>query len=332
MAKVLVTGGAGYVGSICASQLLNNGHEVAIIDDLSTGHQHSVPAGADFYPINMGDTTEVKELLRKRNFDVVFHFAARALISESMTDPAEFYRVNVIESFNLLESLRAARVNNFVFSSTAATYGNPTTVPIPEDHPKAPVNSYGESKLAFEHILEWYARAYQWTVVAFRYFNACGATATQGELHQPETHIIPLLLQTASGRRDHFDVYGTDWPTPDGSCLRDYVHVLDIADAHLLALRNLNQPGYRAYNIGTGTSYSVLEICRVVEELTGRKLNIRQVARRPGDPAVLCASAERITRDFGWKPAHSDLHSIVRSAWEWEQKQVQVQEQTAVRR
>jgi UDP-glucose 4-epimerase len=205
-----------------------------------------------------------------------------------------------------------------VFSSTAAVYGNPTVVPIPEDHPKNPVNSYGESKLAYEQLLRWYARAYGWSVIAFRYFNACGATADRGELHQPETHIIPLLLQTVSGERSEFTVYGTDYETPDGSCLRDYVHVLDIAEAHYLALKMMRQACFEAYNIGTGTSYSVLQMCRTVEEITGRKPNVRFGDRRPGDPAVLCASAQKIQTQLGWAARHSDLHQIVRSAWEWE--------------
>jgi UDP-glucose 4-epimerase len=220
----------------------------------------------------------------------------------------------------MAECLRAAGIHRFVFSSTAAVYGNPAVIPIPEDHAKSPVNSYGESKLAFEQLLRWYARAYGWSVVAFRYFNACGATESHGELHQPETHIIPLLLQVASGERTEFAVYGTDYETPDGSCLRDYVHVSDIAEAHCLALNAMQQPGFEAFNIGTGTSYSVLEMCRVVEQITGRELNIHRGERRAGDPAVLCANPARIRARLGWVPRCSDLISIVGSAWQWEQR------------
>ncbi len=318
MERILVTGGAGYVGSICAATLISRGHEVTVVDDLSTGHFEAVPVEAKFYEADIGDERQFSRILKERHIDVVFHFAAKALIAESVTDPAIFYRTNMHSAFVMAECLRAAGVHRFVFSSTAAVYGNPTVVPIPEDHPKNPVNSYGESKLAFEQLLRWYARAYGWSAVAFRYFNACGATDTQGELHQPETHIIPLLLQAASGQRSEFVVYGTDYETHDGSCLRDYVHVLDIADAHCLALKLMNEPRFEAYNIGTGVSYSVLQMCRKVEEITGRKPNVRFGDRRPGDPAILCASPQKIQTQLGWKPSHSDLHQIVSSAWKWE--------------
>jgi len=327
MQRVLVTGGAGYVGSICAAHLIDKGHEVTIVDDLSTGHIEAVPDGARFYQFDIGSERELSRLLSERRFDVVFHFAAKALIAESVTDPALFYRTNFHAAYTMAECLRAAGIHRFIFSSTAAVYGNPTIVPIPEDHPKNPVNAYGESKLAFEQLLRWYARGYGWSVVAFRYFNACGATQTLGELHEPETHIIPLLLQAACGRRRDFVVYGTDYDTPDGSCLRDYVHVLDIAKAHCLALQRMHQPGFEAYNIGTGTSHSVLEMCRVVEEVTGRKVNVRVGSRRPGDPAVLCASPEKIRGDLGWTPQSSDLPAIVRSAWEWENKRSSLDKQ-----
>jgi UDP-glucose 4-epimerase len=317
VANILVTGGAGYVGSICATYLLQQGHKVVIVDDLSTGHIEAVPPGATFYQIDISDEPGLSSILKRHSVDIAFHFAAKALIPESVVNPALFYRTNVHSSFTMLEALRAAGVRKFVFSSTAAVYGNPVTVPIDEDHPKNPVNSYGESKLAFENLLRWYVRGYGWSVTAFRYFNACGATATQGELHQPETHIIPLLLQATSGEKQ-FVVYGTDYDTPDGSCLRDYVHVLDIAEAHSLALNVMQEPRFEAYNIGTGVSYSVLEMCRKVEEVTGRKPNVRFGDRRPGDPAILCASPQKIQAQLGWKPRHSDLHQIVSSAWKWE--------------
>jgi UDP-glucose 4-epimerase len=322
MQRVLVTGGAGYVGSICAAHLIEQGHDVTIIDDLSTGHIDSVPEHARFYEMDIGDERALTGLLKSNRVDVVFHFAAKALIAESITDPARFYRTNMQSAFTMTECLRAAGIHRFIFSSTAAVYGSPFNTPISEDHPKNPVNSYGETKLAFEQLLRWYARGYGWSVVAFRYFNACGATDQRGERHEPETHILPLLLQVASGQRREFVVCGTDYETPDGSCLRDYVHVLDIAAAHVSALQLMTVPEFRAYNIGTGISYSVLQVCRMVEEVTGRPVHVSLGERRPGDPAILCASPERIRRDLDWEPRSSDLDSIVKSAWEWELKRV----------
>jgi UDP-glucose 4-epimerase len=316
MARILVTGGAGYVGSVCCGQLLEHGHHVVVIDDLSNGHAAAVPKGATLHKVDIGDGPAVGEILSGNRFDAVFHFAAKALIPESVSNPGFFFDVNVARSITFLEAVRAADIRKFVFSSSAAVYGNPHSTPIEESWPKEPVNSYGETKLMLERVLEWYASAYNWTVVAFRYFNASGATATVGEDHRPETHIIPLLLQTATGEREVFEIYGRDYPTPDGTCLRDYVHVSDIAQAHLLALQ-VNEPGMSAYNIGTGTGYSVRQICAAVREVVGRKLNIRETQRRPGDPAVLCASPRRLIEQLGWSPRHSDLHSIVHSAWEW---------------
>jgi UDP-glucose 4-epimerase len=321
MERILVTGGAGYVGSACCAQLRVRGFRVEVLDDLSTGYAEAVPAGVKLNRFDAGDREALDRLLDTTNFDVVFHFAAKALISESVSNPGVFFDANVASSIAMLEILRKRGVCKFVFSSSAAVYGSPAVVTIPEEHPKEPVNAYGESKLILERILQWYAASYGWSVVAFRYFNASGGAADWGERHSPETHIIPLLLQTASGRRDCFDVYGNDYPTADGTCQRDYVHVRDIAEAHILALQKMSQPGFHAYNIGTGTSYSVREICETVERVTSQKLNIRQAPRRPGDPAVLCASPEKLMRDFGWKPAHSQLEQIIRGAWEWEQTQ-----------
>jgi UDP-glucose 4-epimerase len=321
MNRILVTGGAGYVGSVCSTQLLKRGHSVTIVDDLSTGHREAVPENAEFYHLDIGDRLAMSRLLATSRFDVVFHFAAKALIAESVSNPGSFFEGNLASGIIFLECLREAGIRKFVFSSTAAVYGNPVTVPIRESDPKDPVNAYGESKLALERVLKWYCSAYQWSVCAFRYFNASGSIEGNGERHDPETHILPLLLQTASGRRKVFEIYGDDYDTPDGTCLRDYVHVLDIAEAHLLALNTVDALGFRAFNIGTGKSHSVKEVCAVVEQVTGKRLNIRVGKRRSGDPAVLCASPEAIAKEFGWAASHSDLVNIVHSAWAWEQAQ-----------
>jgi UDP-glucose 4-epimerase len=321
MASVLVTGGAGYIGSTCCRQLLKEGHAVTVVDNLSTGHEEAVPAGVSFHRIDVGDSRSLSAILSSRVVDVVFHFAAKALIPESVTNPGTFFDVNVARSIAMLETLRVHGVQKFVFSSTAAVYGAPTVIPIPEDHAKEPINSYGESKLIFEQILRWYSKAYAWSVVVFRYFNACGGASEWGECHDPETHIIPLLLQTASGRRRDFEIYGNDYPTPDGTCLRDYVHVVDIAQAHLLALKKMDSPGIHAYNIGTGQSHSVKEIWSAAERITRRKINLRFGSRRSGDPAVLCASPRKLMEEFSWQPQNSDLNNIIAGAWEWEQVQ-----------
>ncbi len=320
MANVLVTGGAGYVGSVCSAELLRLGHSVTVVDDLSTGHKEAVPPGAAFFPFDIGDRGALQSLLANASFDAVFHFAAKALVPESVRDPGVFFQHNVASGITMLEVLRAAGIKNFVFSSSAAVYGTPQRVPIEEDDPKKPVNSYGETKLIFEQILQWYAQAYGWSVVAFRYFNAAGATPELGERHNPETHIIPLLLQVASGERASFDICGDDYDTPDGTCLRDYVHVLDIASAHICALKKMNQPGMQAFNIGLGINYSVRQICDAVAALTDRSIPVRVAARRPGDPAVLCAASGRIMSELEWKPVHSSLQEIIQSAWQWKQR------------
>ena len=319
MERILVTGGAGYVGSACCAQLVKRGFSPDILDDFSTGHPDAAPQDLTVHRLDFGDTSALATLLTSRDFDVVFHFAAKALIPESVTNPGAFFSTNVEAGIAMLETLRRYGIRKFVFSSSAAVYGSPHVTPIPEDHDKQPTNAYGESKLVFEQILKWYASAYGWSVVAFRYFNACGGAANWGERHDPETHIIPLLLQTASGRRPYFEIYGTDYPTPDGTCLRDYVHVIDIAAAHVLALQKLQLPGFHVYNIGTGTSYSVREVCDAVAKATRKKLNLRVAPRRMGDPAILCANPQKLMNDLGWIAKHSKLEEIVAGAWEWEQ-------------
>jgi UDP-glucose 4-epimerase len=259
----------------------------------------------------------MESLVQNIRFDVVFHFAAKALVPESVSNPGVFFQENVAAGIIMLEVLRAANIKNFIFSSSAAVYGVPERSPIDEDDPKRPVNSYGETKLIFEQVLRWYAQAYGWSVIAFRYFNAAGATADLGERHDPETHIIPLLLQTAAGEREIFSICGDDYDTPDGTCLRDYVHVMDIARAHIFALTAINQPGIRSFNIGLGHSYSVRQVCNAVEKVLKQRVPVRVIGRRAGDPAVLCASPERIIRELGWRPEHSSLEEIISSAWRW---------------
>lgn len=321
MKRILVTGGAGYVGSVCCRQLLSRGLSVEVVDDLSAGCLEAVPQGAAVHQFDIGDRAALERVLAHKKFDAVFHFAAKALIPESVTNPGSFFDANVASGIAMLETLRRHGISKFVFSSSAAVYGSPRIVPILEEHTKEPVNAYGESKLIFEQILKWYAAAYGWSVVVFRYFNACGGQRCWGERHDPETHIIPLLLRTASGRRAYFEIYGTDYPTPDGSCLRDYVHVLDIAEAHLLALQKMELPGFHAYNIGTGRTHSVKQVCQTVENLTQKSIRLRHVSRRPGDPAVLCASPKKLMQEFDWEPRHSQLDEIIGGAWEWEQAQ-----------
>jgi UDP-glucose 4-epimerase len=300
--------------------LLDRGFHVTIVDDLSTGYLEAVPSGAVFHQLEIGDRVALARVLAADRYDAILHFAAKALISESVSNPGTFFDSNVASGISLLETVREAGIRRFVFSSSAAVYGNPKTTPINEDHPKDPVSAYGETKLSLERALHWYATAYGWTVIAFRYFNACGATATRGEDHRPETHIIPLLLETAAGERDCFEIYGCDYPTPDGTCLRDYVHVADIAQAHILALHIQDSPGLSAYNIGTGTTYSVRQICGTVEEELGHRLVVKNGPRRPGDPAVLIASPQRLIQELGWQPRSSTLREIIRSAWEWKGK------------
>ena len=328
MNPILITGGAGYVGSVCCAQLLSRGFSVELVDDLSAGHPDAVPQPAVVHRLDVGDRDALESLLAYKKFDVVFHFAAKALISQSVINPGPFFDANVASGVVMLETLRRHGIRKFVFSSSAAVYGSPEEVPTPEDHVKEPVNAYGESKLIFEQILKWYAASYGWSVVVFRYFNACGGERLWGERHDPETHIIPLLLQTASGRREYFEIYGTNYPTPDGTCLRDYVHVLDIAEAHILALQKMELPGFHAYNIGTGKSHSVREVCQAVEKVTQKRIGVRHAPRRPGDPAVLCASPRKLVREFAWEPRHSELEEIIMGAWEWEQAQC---EQTLVK-
>jgi UDP-glucose 4-epimerase len=313
--KLLVTGGAGYVGSVCATVLLEQGHDVVVVDDLSTGNADAVPAGAQFVEADMVEVAPT--LLGDGSFDGVLHFAAKSLVGESVAEPEKYWRGNVVKTLELLEAMRAAGTPRLVFSSTAATYGEPESVPITEDAPTKPTNAYGATKLAIDHAITSYATAHGLAATSLRYFNVAGAYAGCGERHATETHLIPLVLQVATGQRQEILVFGTDWPTPDGTCIRDYIHVRDLADAHLLALQT-SQPGeHRIYNLGNGTGFSVREVIACCERVTGGPIAARDVERRAGDPAVLIASSEKAVTELGWKPQHTTIDEIVADAWEF---------------
>ncbi|TGD86788.1 UDP-glucose 4-epimerase GalE [Mycolicibacterium sp. CH28] len=315
--KLLVTGGAGYVGSVCATVLLEKGHEVVVVDDLSTGNADAVPAGAQFVHDDMVDAAP--RLLGDGSFDGVLHFAAKSLVGESVAAPERYWYGNVVKTLDLLEAMRAAGTPRLVFSSTAATYGEPESVPITEDAPTRPTNAYGATKLAIDHAITSYATAHGLAATSLRYFNVAGAYGGLGERHATETHLIPLVLQVATGQRPEILVFGTDWPTPDGTCIRDYIHVRDLADAHLLALQ-ASQPGeHRVYNLGNGTGFSVREVIACCERVTGRPIAARDVERRAGDPAVLIASSEKAVTELGWQPQHTGIDEIVSDAWEFTQ-------------
>ncbi|HEX3176091.1 MAG TPA: UDP-glucose 4-epimerase GalE [Methylomirabilota bacterium] len=317
--RVFVTGGAGYIGSVVAEWLLQQGHAVVVGDNLVRGHRDAVPSGAAFVQVDLLDGEQLTRELREHRIDAVVHMAAESLVGESVIHPARYYRTNVLGGLALLDAMRAAGVGVIVFSSSAAVYGDRAKQPIEEDDPPAPTNPYGECKLAFERALGWYGRAYGTRAVSLRYFNAAGATTRCGERHDPETHLIPIVLQAAAGQRPSVTVYGDDYPTRDGTCVRDYVHVLDIAAAHALALDALTagHPG-GAYNLGCGgDGYTVREVIDAAAAVTKREIPVVVGARRPGDPAVLVAATGRATEHLGWRPRHQDLVEIIRSAWEW---------------
>lgn len=314
--RILVTGGAGYVGSVCVGELIQRGHEVVVVDNLSAGHRAAVPQSAVFIRGDFGDARLLDEAFSHYKIEAVFHFAGRIEVGESMANPELYFEINVASGLRMLQAMRRAGIPKIVFSSSAATYGEPRQTPITEDHPQVPVNPYGDSKLIFEKMMKWYASAYDWSIVAFRYFNAAGSDGARGEDHHPETHILPLLFHVALGRRPYFEIFGSDYSTPDGTCIRDFVHVSDIARAHVLGLELLGQPGFRAYNIGSGSGCSVAEVCKAVEKAVGRPLALKQGPRRTGDPAVLVASPERLRKDLDWQ-AQFGLEQIIQSAWLW---------------
>lgn len=318
--KILVTGGAGYIGSIVVAQLVAAGHEVIVFDNLSKGNVDAVSPQATLVVGDVGDRACLANVFGKQKIDAVMHFAAWIEAGESMKEPERFFRNNTANALTLLEEILRHRVPYFVFSSTAALYGNPARTPIGEDDPLLPTNVYGESKLMVERMLDWFHRLHGLSYASLRYFNAAGATPELGERHTPETHLIPLVLEAALGERSHIAVFGTDYGTSDGTCVRDYIHVSDLASAHLLALERLRDgsgPQQLIYNLGNGRGFSVHEVIEVAKRVTGRGIPVVEAPRRAGDPAVLVASSEKIRRELGWKPQFTDLETIVRSAWQW---------------
>ncbi len=317
--KVLVTGGAGYIGSVVTEELIKDGHEVVVYDSLYKGHREAIVDGADFVHADLADADTLRATLEAKGIEAVVHMAADSLVGESCVEPAKYYRNNVVNGLILLDAMRAAGVERIVFSSTAATYGEPEKVPIEETAPNNPTNPYGQSKLAFESAMRWYSEAYQLRFVSLRYFNAAGASEKCGEDHSPESHIIPIALQVAAGTREFVEVYGDDYQTPDGTCLRDYIHVIDLARAHILALKAMEDSGGgRIYNLGCGgTGYSVNQVLETARAVTGKTIPARVAPRRAGDPAVLIASSEKIKRELGWNPEFQDLRVIIETAWRW---------------
>jgi UDP-glucose 4-epimerase len=312
--NVFVTGGAGYIGSVFVEQALNAGHAVTVYDNLSEGHRGAVDRRATFVQGDLCEDAVLLQALRAARTEAVVHFAAYALVGESMTQPGKYFSNNVGNGVKLLEAVRAAGVGKFVFSSTCATYGPPERVPMTEEIPQCPVNPYGESKLMFEKILQWYEQLHGLEFVAFRYFNAAGASPRFGEHHRIETHLIPNVLKVALGQASHCEIFGADYPTPDGTCIRDYIHVLDLAQAHLLALRS-GPRGF--YNLGSGEGCSVQEVIQTCERIAGQPIPAIKKPRRPGDPPRLVASADKAKRELGWNPQFASLEQIVASAWAW---------------
>lgn len=316
--KLLVTGGAGYVGSVCAAVLVEEGHDVTIIDNFSSGNREAVPAGARLVEGDVADVAE--EVLAEGGFEGVVHFAARSLVGESVEIPADYWEHNVVTSLKLLNAMRAHDVKNLVFSSTAATYGEPKQVPITEDMPTQPTNPYGASKLSIDYIITSFAKAYGLGATSLRYFNVAGAYGSIGENRAIETHLIPLVLQVALGHRDKIFMFGDDYPTTDGTAVRDYIHIRDLADAHVLALKTNTVGTHRIYNLGSGDGYSVKEVIEMCRKVTGHEIPAEIAPRRAGDPATLVASSEKIKAELGWNPTRTDLETIVTDAWNFTKK------------
>jgi UDP-glucose 4-epimerase len=314
--NIFVTGGAGYIGSATAQALLEAGHSVTVYDSLVTGHRGAVPEKARFIHASLDDSRALADALVSGEFDAVMHFAAFIEAGESMKDPGRFFHNNFVNSLNLIELAARAGIKKFVFSSTAAVYVS-SEQPITEDSPLGPTNVYGQTKLMTEQTLEWYRQIHGLHFAALRYFNACGALPGRGEAHQPESHLIPLVLRVALGERPSVSVFGTDYPTPDGTCIRDYIHIADLVSAHLLVLGALDKKDKFVYNVGSGSGYSVREVIETARKVTGHRISAIESARRAGDSARLVASSEKIRRELGWKPQRDNLQDIIVSAWEW---------------
>lgn len=312
--NILVTGGAGYIGSVTVEQLIEKEYRVVVLDSLIRGHRQAVHPDATFVQGDVGCKKTVQQALRNYDIDAVLHFAAESLVGESVENPAKYFHNNVTFGLNLMQCAAEHGVRKFILSSTAATYGEPHDIPIAECHATNPTNPYGESKLMLEKILKWFYVAYGMEYVSLRYFNACGASNRYGEDHSPETHLIPLVLEVAAGTRENITVFGDDYPTPDGTCIRDYIHVIDLAQAHILALKST---GSSLYNLGNGTGFSVQEVIDAARQVTGREIPVVSGTRRAGDPARLVASAKKIQKELGWQPQYPSLEAMVATAWDW---------------
>jgi UDP-glucose 4-epimerase len=317
--KILVTGGAGYIGSVVAEQLLASGHRVVVYDDLSKGHREAIPAKAEFIEARLEDERSLASELSS-GIDAVMHFAGLLEAGESMKRPEAFFRSNSANSLSLLEAMLAHRVKAIVFSSTAAVYGDPEEIPVTENNPLRPTNAYGESKLIVEQMLGWFNRVHGLRYCCLRYFNAAGATPERGEAHDPESHLLPLLLQVAQGKRESIKIFGSDYPTPDGTCVRDYVHVSDLASAHLLGLDALKNNDRLIYNVGTGNGASVREVVDAARKVTGCPIPVITQPRRAGDPAILVASSQKLSHELGWRPRFSGIQQIIETVWNWQRK------------
>lgn len=318
--RVLVTGGAGYIGSHTAAHLINEGHSVTVLDSLIKGHKEAVPEAADFILGDMGDRTCLDRIFQEKTIDAVLHFAGFIEAGQSMLQPGLFFQNNTAKTITLLEAMVDHGVSKFVFSSTAAVYGDPEYIPIDEKHPKAPTNAYGATKLAVEGVLEWMCRLKGLAAISLRYFNASGCSENLGEDHRPETHLIPLILDVAMGKRQALKLFGQDYPTPDGTCVRDYIHVQDLAKAHALALQALTPGKHKSYNLGNGKGFSNLDVIETARRVTGHAIPFEYAPARPGDPARLVASAEKAGQELGWRPDFPELSQIVESAWRWRQR------------
>jgi UDP-glucose 4-epimerase len=318
--ELLVSGGAGYIGSVCVEELIRKNYRVIVIDDLREGHRIAVSPEADFYEGDFGNRELLETIFRNHNIEAVIHFAAETTVEISMRDPHLYFQNNVVNGLVLLDVMKKYHCRKIIFSSTAAIFGSPEYIPIDEKHPKAPINAYGESKAMFEKILDWYHMSYGFQFNAFRYFNAAGATIRYGEAHKHETHLIPMIIEAALGKRENIYIFGSDYETKDGTCVRDYLHVVDIAQAHILGLKNLNDRPAAKYNLGNGSGFTNLEVLNAVEKISGRKVPHEFADRRSGDPDKLIALPELAKAELGWNPKYKSLESIIGSALEWHEK------------